>query len=265
MDTFKYDTSLPRITDIQWDYLRFLRVVDKEGLINTDRKSVNGLHDYTGLSRCWTHTTVASSSGYGQIMINGKHWNTHTYSYWIHNGKPDMSNRKLHVGHICDNPPCCNPEHLTYGTAKQNALEAVQRIRTIQPAKVPIRATVACNACRADTHHKCEGYPCTQCVKNKIECVKQEWKPHSGTFVAGTGAGEDNVKAILTVENVLEIRRRQMRDLKYGELKKMVEEFPVKYGTLQGIAGGRLWTKPEHFPPGYFEKFPDHPCKPTTP
>ena len=221
-----------------------------------------------GLSGCWGHTTAPSSNGYGQISVCGKLWNLHRLCWWLHNGCPTEGNfydRKWEVAHACDNKECANPEHLNLEPAKKNKQDAVLRIRKIKPAKVPIRATVACNACRADTHHKCEGYPCTHCVKNKIECVKEEWKPHSGTFVAGTGSGEDNVKAILVIENVLEIRRRQMRGLKYGELKKMEEEFPVKYGNLQAIAGGRLWTKPEHFPPGYFEKFPDHPCKPTTP
>lgn len=35
----------------------------------------------------------------------------------------------LMVRHKCDNPPCCNPSHLTTGTAKDNAQDAVSRHR----------------------------------------------------------------------------------------------------------------------------------------
>jgi hypothetical protein len=33
------------------------------------------------------------------------------------------------VRHSCDNPPCCNPEHLLLGTAKDNAQDALSRGR----------------------------------------------------------------------------------------------------------------------------------------
>jgi len=204
-----------------------------------------------GLSGCWGHTTVPSSNGYGQIVITGKTWNLHRLSWWLDNGCPTEGNfydRKWEIAHACDNKECANPEHLSLETAKKNKEDAVARIRKIKAPKVPIRATVACNACRENRHHKCEGFPCSQCVKNEIECVKEERVPHSGSFVAGSGAGEANIKAILTKEKVLEIRRRQKAGIPYGGLKKMVEEFGVTYVTLQAIVGGRIWKGAEFFP-----------------
>lgn len=78
--------------------------------------------------------------------------------------------------------------------------------------------------------------------------MKEDFKVPSAAFKKGAGAGEDNIKAILSKEQVLEIRRRHAKGIPYGGLKKMVEEFGVSYVTLQAIVGGRLWNAPEYFP-----------------
>ena len=35
--------------------------------------------------------------------------------------------------HMCDNPPCCNPDHLYPGGAKQNSRDAYERGRAFDP------------------------------------------------------------------------------------------------------------------------------------
>ena len=43
----------------------------------------------------------------------------------------------LVVRHKCDNPPCCNPEHLELGTHQQNVQDAVDRNRVARGRQLP--------------------------------------------------------------------------------------------------------------------------------
>ena len=50
----------------------------------------------------------------------------HRFSYWLHRGPLYEG---LCVLHSCDNPPCCNPRHLSLGTTRKNAEERSDRGR----------------------------------------------------------------------------------------------------------------------------------------
>jgi len=65
---------------------------------------------------CW-NWTASKRNGYGAIKINGKMRPSHRVSWIIHNGKIPKG---LHVLHRCDNPVCCNPNHLFLGTHAEN-------------------------------------------------------------------------------------------------------------------------------------------------
>jgi len=96
------------------NYYKFMTCIEKRGRVNTN------------MSPCWTINGSKSSSGYGQISFQNKHWNLHRYSYWIHNGRPNLT-CKDQVMHKCDNKECANPEHLKLGNAKINNQEAIER------------------------------------------------------------------------------------------------------------------------------------------
>lgn len=84
-------------------------------------------------SGCWEfqgfkHKTSGDprTGGYGHSCYRGKHWPSHRLSFFLHNGHIDP---KLDVLHACDNPPCCNPDHLSQGTDAKNIGEAMDRGR----------------------------------------------------------------------------------------------------------------------------------------
>ncbi len=75
---------------------------------------------------CWIWKGSISSDGYGRIVINHKIYRTHRLIYEMTIGKiPDG----LLVCHSCDNPLCCNPEHLFLGTYKENTQDMISKGR----------------------------------------------------------------------------------------------------------------------------------------
>lgn len=78
-------------------------------------------------SGCWIWLGYKQKFGYGQVRINGKLHKTHRYAYEQTYGPiPDG----LVVLHKCDNPSCCNPEHLRLGTHADNVADRVSKGRT---------------------------------------------------------------------------------------------------------------------------------------
>jgi hypothetical protein len=66
--------------------------------------------------------------GYGVIKVAGKAWRAHRYAYSISKGPIPPGTQ---VCHSCDNPPCCNPEHLWLGTAFDNMRDMVRKGRHV--------------------------------------------------------------------------------------------------------------------------------------
>ena len=76
---------------------------------------------------CWEWVGGTSSAGYGLIKVNGKTRYTHRLMHMIHNQFPTQE--KPNVCHTCDNPQCCNPDHLWSGDDADNIQDASQKGR----------------------------------------------------------------------------------------------------------------------------------------
>lgn len=78
-----------------------------------------------GCLECISH--CKDNYGYTRIMINQNQERLFRYIYEKRYGKiPD----KMQIRHKCDNPSCCNINHLEIGTAKDNAMDKVVRNRS---------------------------------------------------------------------------------------------------------------------------------------
>lgn len=82
----------------------------------------------SGRGECWEwQKSLSVHGGYGQLML----WDgwkrtlvkAHQLAYRIHKGDPPPGTM---VCHKCNNPKCCNPEHLYAGTRKDNWRDAIQ-------------------------------------------------------------------------------------------------------------------------------------------
>ena len=84
-------------------------------------------------SGCLEWTGDKYRSGYGRVWRNGKNARAHRYAYELAKGAIPEG---LMVLHSCDNRPCCNPDHLRVGTAKDNMADAIARGRLANRRRV---------------------------------------------------------------------------------------------------------------------------------
>ncbi len=75
---------------------------------------------------CWEWQGYRHDDNYGIIRRDGKFAIAHRVAYELTKGSIPPG---LIVRHRCDNPPCCNPDHLILGTTLDNALDAQERGR----------------------------------------------------------------------------------------------------------------------------------------
>ena len=66
---------------------------------------------------CWLWQKATNKQGHGITTFKGKSFTAHRLSYVMHVGEIEDG---LVVRHLCENKGCCNPEHLTLGTQKDN-------------------------------------------------------------------------------------------------------------------------------------------------
>lgn len=82
--------------------------------------------DINGLNECWEWTASRHPRGYGQFRFEQTTHRAHRIAFFFANGYHPKGKS---VCHRCDNPPCCNPNHLFEGTQKDNMVDCVKKKR----------------------------------------------------------------------------------------------------------------------------------------
>ena len=78
-----------------------------------------------GECRVWSG--YRNRGGYGRLSYRHEQWSAHRLAFTLANGPIPLG---FQVRHSCDNPPCCNPDHLSIGTMEENNRDRVDRGRT---------------------------------------------------------------------------------------------------------------------------------------
>lgn len=81
---------------------------------------------------CLEWTGTINKSGYGLISIHGKPVRAHRFAWELVNGPIPPG---LFACHKCDNPPCCNVEHLFLGTHDDNMVDMAVKNRSYNGKK----------------------------------------------------------------------------------------------------------------------------------
>ena len=76
---------------------------------------------------CIVWTGAHHHYGYGWIRIRNKTELTHRVAYEVATGETLPKGSVVY--HVCDNPPCINPDHLRRGTHADNVADKVEKKR----------------------------------------------------------------------------------------------------------------------------------------
>lgn len=87
-----------------------------------------------GPDACWPWMGARNEHGYGVLRVDGRNERTHRLA--LRREEPDPG-PDIKVLHSCDNPPCCNPSHLRYGSQGDNIMDAIERGRRVYPERRP--------------------------------------------------------------------------------------------------------------------------------
>ena len=90
---------------------------------------------------CWLWSGCRNPSGYGRVRIQDHVWYTHRIAV-IFSGTMIPEDRM--VLHRCDNPPCCNPDHLFLGTRLENMADCKKKERFARGEKSGARKHPEC-------------------------------------------------------------------------------------------------------------------------
>ena len=109
-----------------------LETPGKDGLSPIDRfrqrcDEWNWAFAFTG-DGCWLWTGGLNRDGYGQLRVGEFGMlQAHQIAYLLHHGDIPAGRVVMHA--TCDNPRCCNPDHLVLGTQRQNMRDASSKGR----------------------------------------------------------------------------------------------------------------------------------------
>lgn len=219
-------------------------------------------------NECWPWQAGHNGVGYGIFYVGTKNARRQILATRYACACPTrhMPPSSVYCLHSCDNPTCCNPAHLRWGTARDNTLDAIRRNRASKPpvhyGPAPHRDmpkgesntnSIFTNEVVREIYRlRLSGLTPARIASQlgyrkegvKDICYGRSWRHMLG--VDGNPTLSDlkavEVKPVhvkLTREMAEEIKRR----LAAGETGRSIAKlFNVHFGTVSDIKTGKTWT-----------------------
>lgn len=102
-------------------------------------------------SKCWEWQSTKSEGGYGRFHLQGRQIPAHRVAYSLTSGVIPPG---FLVRHECDNPGCCNPDHLRIGTPLDNMNDRGMRHRQWRKLDVNIVRDIRERKRKGETHRE---------------------------------------------------------------------------------------------------------------
>lgn len=171
----------------------------------------------------WQAKSVISSLNYGAINVDGKITVAHRVAWRLVNGEiPDG----LFVCHKCDNPKCCNPNHLFLGTCSDNINDMCAKGRHGMKGKTHTEETKAIIKARHKENQYALNRWATDEFKEKMAVSVRKGEQHQG--------------AKLTNEQAIEVARSS------GKIIDIAKKFGVSRYIVSRIKHGKSWGSVTH-------------------
>lgn len=168
-----------------------------------------------GDSACWPWQASVNKAGYGWFRWEHRSQLAHRLAYAITFGEIPEG---MYICHRCDNPPCCNPDHLWLGTHADNQRDKVAKGRQSRIS--------------GDNHW-------THTNPEKVWRIHPKADPNAIRKPRHFLRGEANVRAKLTEEQVLEIRA--LFATGSFSQRQLAKQFSIDRTVISGIIHRRYW------------------------
>lgn len=86
---------------------------------------------------CLIFTGAHNEHGYGVVRVKDRTTKAHRVTLAAATNMHELPPRSVVAMHTCDNPPCCNPEHLRWGTPADNVADMHAKGRRVYPPRKP--------------------------------------------------------------------------------------------------------------------------------
>jgi hypothetical protein len=111
-------------------------MADAKHITEQSRKSLEGSNFWANVSipdesSCWPWIGTKNHKGYGRFFVGREEFRSHRVAFSL--AKKTALPGVVMVCHRCDNPECCNPDHLFLGEAQDNNADMLNKGRQITP------------------------------------------------------------------------------------------------------------------------------------